>query len=77
MVWQFVSITGAVLILIAYTAHQLKRMNAHTVVYQVLNLLGGVCLCSTAVAAKQYGFILMEGAWSILSLVGLVKVLRE
>jgi hypothetical protein len=77
MVWQFVSITGAVLILIAYTAHQLKKMNAHTVLYQMLNLLGGVCLFSTALVERQYGFILMEGAWSVLSLVGLVKVLRE
>jgi hypothetical protein len=76
MVWQLLSISGALLILAAYAAHQLKRMHADTILYQTLNLVGGAFLFITAVVTQQAGFMLMEGSWTLMSAWGLVKVLR-
>ena len=73
---QFFSIAGAVLILIAYTSNQMGRLELATLRYQILNFVGGAALFVTAITETQYGFMLMEGAWTIVSLYGLVKVVR-
>jgi hypothetical protein len=40
-------------------------------------MLGGACLTIAAVAASQYGFILLEGTWTIVSAAGLWRVARS
>ena len=77
MVMQGISIAGAVLVLIAYGAHQLRRMRSETFVYQLLNLCGGAMLLAAAVTTRQAGLILMEGAWTVFSAWGLVQVARR
>ena len=74
--FQLLSVSGAVLILFAYVAHQLHKMSIDTITYQVLNLVGGSCLTVTACVTRQYGFILMEGSWAVVSAWGLISVLR-
>ena len=74
--FQLLSLAGAVLILVAYAASQLGRLAPQTVQYQLLNFVGAAALCVTAVAGRQYGFILLEGSWTILSLLGLLKLAR-
>ena len=77
MVYQVVSIVGAVMILSAYAAAQMKRLRAETVAYQSLNFAGGTCLCIVAIAAQQYGFIILEGTWAVLSAWGLWRVVSQ
>ena len=71
MFYQIISFIGAILILVAYGALQLHRLPAETITFQTLNLFGGIFLCITAVALRQYGFILVEGLWAVLSGFGL------
>jgi hypothetical protein len=74
MVYQLISIVGAVVILSAYAAQQMKKLQAESVAYQLMNFVGGTCLCVAAVAAQQYGFIILEGTWAVLSAWGLWRV---
>jgi NADH:ubiquinone oxidoreductase subunit 6 (subunit J) len=76
MLFQVVSLVGAILILFAFAAQQLGRLAAETKTYQMLNLIGGFFLCVAAVAALQYGFILLEGSWTIVSAYGLWRLRR-
>jgi len=76
MFFQIVQLVGAVFILYAFASQQLGRLAAETRTYQILNLIGGMFLCAAAVAARQYGFILLEGTWAIASAYGLMKVMR-
>ena len=76
MFWQLLSTTGAVLVLLAYAALQLRRLHADTIAYQLLNFVGGSMLFATAIVTRQVGFMLMEGSWALISAMGLVKVLR-
>ena len=77
MIFQIVSIVGAILILAAFTAQQVKLLEAETKTYQILNLIGGLCLAVTAVSMRQYGFIMLEGSWTVVSAWGLWRVVRE
>ena len=69
---QVVQIIGAVLILIAHGAAQLERLDPQSRLYLGLNLAGSALLGVLAASTAQWGFLLLEGAWSLISLWGLV-----
>ena len=77
MLMQVISILGALLVLTAYGAHQIERLRYDTYTYQLLNLVGGATLLVAAITTRQAGLIVMEGAWTVISLGGLVKVIRK
>jgi multisubunit Na+/H+ antiporter MnhB subunit len=77
MLMQVISVLGALCVLTAYGAHQLGRMHSETYTYQFLNLLGGTLLVTAAWTTRQAGLILMEGAWTVISVYGVVKVMRS
>lgn len=77
MLIQVVSVVGAILVLAAFIANQLQKLPRETLTYQLLNFVGGVALLAAAIGTRQYGFILMEGAWAVVSLWGLYALSRD
>lgn len=74
---QLISLVGAVLVLIPFAATQLGRMRTETRPYQAMNFVGSGALTAVALMDRQYGFILLEGTWAIMSAIGLMRVLRS
>ena len=74
---QIVSVLGAVLILLPFAASQVGRMKTTSLAYQLLNLIGSGALTVVAVLERQYGFILLEGTWAAMSLVGVARQLQR
>lgn len=74
---QAIQIVGALLILAAFTAVQLERMRPDSRLYLALNLAGSAILAVLALDASQWGFVLLEGVWAIVSAWGLVAALRS
>ena len=73
---QMISVLGALAILGAYAASQFGLADTSKLSYQVANLLGSAVLTVVAVVDWQLGFILLEGAWALVSLWGIATVLR-
>jgi hypothetical protein len=73
---QAVSVVGALLILLAFAANQLGRLDTSNLSYQIANFVGSGILTIVAVIEVQLGFILLEGTWALISLWGIVTVLR-
>ena len=73
---QVISVVGALLILIPFAANQINRLNRDSVAYQLMNLAGSGILAIIAVIERQYGFLLLEGTWALVSLWGLLSVWR-
>ena len=73
---QLPQLLGATLLLAGFAAAQMGRLKNGSMPYLILNGLGALLLGIDAVRAKQVGFIVLEGVWLLISLVGIVKLLR-
>lgn len=77
MLIQSLSLLGAFAILAAFAADQFGWTNPRKASYQVLNIVGGGILAAIAVVYVQYGFILLQSSWTVVSVWKLVSILRE
>jgi hypothetical protein len=75
-VGQVIQVVGAVLILVAFTAVQLERVRPDSRVYLALNLVGSAILAVLALLGSQWGFVLLESVWAVVSGWGLIGALR-
>jgi hypothetical protein len=73
MLYQLISLVGAAMILFAYVAYQRGRMGREDRVYNALNFVGSGLLTWVAAIDRRWGFIILEGAWSLLSLWPLLR----
>ena len=69
---QLVSIVGAALILGAYVALQRDWLPRESRAYNALNFVGSAFLTYAAVRNWNLGFVILEGAWALLSLPGTI-----
>jgi hypothetical protein len=74
---QIVQIAGALLILSAFVLSQVGRISPSTLSYQMLNLAGSATLALLAWVERQWGFLLLEAAWAIVSLWALLRLVRR
>jgi hypothetical protein len=69
-------LAGVVCILAGFTLGQMGRLDQRSVVYLILNLAGSSVLAVIAFMDHRWGFLLLEGVWSIVSALSLIDVLR-
>lgn len=73
---QLFQILGALLILVAYAAAQFQILDQKSYAYLLLNLVGSAILAWLAYAERQWGFLLLEGSWALLSIASLIARAR-
>jgi hypothetical protein len=73
---QLIQIAGSLLVLAGFALSQWGVLNPRSRRYLVLNAVGSAILAVDALDTRQWGFLLLEGVWAIVSTVGLVGVLR-
>ena len=67
---------GVGLILIAYFCSTFKWMSAHSRIFFLLNALGSAMTCYSSCLISYWPFFVLEGTWTIVSLIGLARAKR-
>lgn len=70
-------IVGALLVLGGFTGAQLGWLDARSVPYLSVNAAGAALLAALALHDRDWGFLLLEGVWAVVSLGSLAGVLRR
>jgi len=71
-----VQVAGSLLILGPFVLVQLRRLRPEALAYVVLNLVGSTVLALDALHGRQWGFLLLEGVWAVVSLASLIRRAR-
>jgi hypothetical protein len=70
---QLVQVLGSLLVLSAFAAAQRGALPPDSRVYLTLNLVGSTVLTVLAAHEQQWGFLLLEAVWAVVSAWGLIR----
>ncbi|WP_280441617.1 CBU_0592 family membrane protein [Nocardia brasiliensis] len=70
---QVLQVLGALLLLSGFIAAQAGVLKDTSASYLVANALGGTLLATLAYIDKDYGFLLLEGTWAVVSSISLFR----
>jgi hypothetical protein len=73
---QVIQVVGALLILAGFVLAQFHVLRVESMTYLVLNFFGSAILAWLAWVDRQWGFLLLEFVWALVSAWGIVQLLR-
>jgi len=71
-----VGIIGVSLILMAYFLETAKFIPNNGKLYYVMNTIGAALACYASLLINYAPFAILEGAWTIVSIYGLIKAMK-
>lgn len=77
MIGNILGLTGTALFLIAYFMLQKGKWGPHSIIYLAINLAGAVLLVSSLLIDWNLSAFLLEAAWGLISMWGLVKAYQS
>lgn len=73
----WIGFTGVTILLLAFFLNLRGKISSGSAGYLALNFLGAGLACLASVLLNYWPFIILEGCWTIVSLVSLVAVFRK
>lgn len=73
---EVVQIVGALLVLFGFVLAQLDLLDQRSYAYLIPNAVGSAAMTVTAVITREWGFVLLEGVWALVSAAGIAGRLR-
>jgi hypothetical protein len=68
---------GSIEILAAYGLNSFQKIKSDSVLFQVLNLTGGVLLIINSIYHEAYPFTFINSIWVLIALPALIKILSN
>ena len=67
---------GVGLILLAYYLNTINRVPKNGKSFYVMNMTGAALACYASLLINYLPFVILEGAWTLVSIYGLMKTMR-
>ena len=67
---------GALIVVVAYFATQMRMMNSDDLAFPVVNLVGSVLIVFSLMQNFNLASMLIEGFWIIISVIGIIQHFR-
>ena len=68
---------GVTILLLAYLLNLAGKISQHSLLYIILNFTGAGIACVASILLHYWPFIILEGAWTLVSLIALMKYRRR
>jgi hypothetical protein len=68
---------GVSLILIAYFLNIFSLIQKDGILFYILNILGGAIACFSSYLIRFWPFVILEGTWALISIIGLLKSIKK
>ena len=64
---------GVAILLVAFLLNVLGRLDSSSRAYAAMNLAGAGLACYASLLIDYYPFVVLEGAWALVAVVGLIR----
>jgi hypothetical protein len=71
----WIGFTGVTILLIAFLLNLLKKISANSLTYILMNISGAGLACLASVMINYIPFIILEAAWTLVSVVTLIRTI--
>ena len=68
---------GVSMILVGFSLNLFGLMQRRSYKYVLLNLVGGALACTASILIEFFPFVILEGTWTVVAVVGLANLLRS
>ncbi len=72
----WIGFIGVFQILLAYVLNVLGKLKSKDLTFILLNLIGASMACLASILMNYMPFIILEGVWTLVSLMALIKYLK-
>ena len=72
----WIGFIGVFQILLAYILNVIGKLKAKDLTFILLNLIGASMACLASILMEYLPFVILEGVWTIVSLISLIKYKR-
>ena len=69
----WIGFIGVAVLLLAFLMNIAGKLPVSSVLYSLLNIVGAGMACAASVMISYLPFIILEGAWTLVSLIALIK----
>lgn len=74
--YDYVGTAGVIMILLAYFALQIERLDPQGLAYSAANFLGAALIAVSLVFEFNFSAMLIEICWMAISLIGILRIVR-
>lgn len=71
----WIGLTGVAILLIAYLLNLVGKLDQKSLAYILLNIIGAALACLAAFLIHYFPFVILEGTWTFVSVVALIKLI--
>jgi hypothetical protein len=68
---------GVAILVIAFFLNLIDKLNSRSVIYSLMNTIGAGFAATASYMIHYWPFIVLEGVWTVVSLIGLFRAMRR